>query len=250
MIDESYITFPIFDQFNEITCVFSTRHGGYSQGSFASLNMGNMKLDDPILVKKNRELFWGKIGIAQDMVALPDQVHSANIGSISSNGIFPETDALITSKKGLYIGVLTADCFPVFIYVPKIHSIAIIHAGWKGAVQNIVPSSLDLLAKNPGANPSEFYVAIGPGLQRDCFEVRSDVFRQFPDDVLFPHQDASKRYLDLSRFLVSQIQSRGIPKDQILADKNCTKCNKEQYYSFRRDGEHCGRMMGIIGIHA
>jgi YfiH family protein len=248
MTDENYITFPIFDQFKELTCAFSTRRGGYSEGPFTSFNLGNIKFDDPKLVSKNRRLFYNKLEISERAIALPDQVHSATIKNITSAGIIPKTDALITTKKGIYIGVQTADCFPVFIYAPKIHAIAVIHAGWRGAVQNILIKTLDLLIKQPGADPSDFYVAIGPGLQSECFEVRSDVFQQFPEDYLISHQDTSKRYLNLSGYLIQQIQSRNIPINQIFADKNCTKCNQDQFYSFRRDGKKSGRMMGIIGI--
>jgi YfiH family protein len=248
MTDESYITFPIFDQFIELTCAFSTRCGGYSEGPFTSLNMGNIKFDDPILVGKNRSLFFEKVGITKEIVALPDQVHSATIRNISSAGIIPTTDALITTKKGLYIGVQTADCFPVFIYAPKIRSIAVIHAGWRGAVQNIVFKTLDLLIGQLGTNSTDLYVAIGPGLQSECFEVRSDVYQQFPANHLITHQDTTKRYLNLSGYLIQQIRSRNIPKNQIYADRNCTKCNQEQFFSFRRDGEKSGRMMGIIGM--
>lgn len=248
MTDESYITFPIFDQFKELTCVFSTRCGGYSNGEFASLNMGNIKCDDPKLVRKNRKLFFEKVGTSEEVLALPDQVHSATIRSIASSGIVPMTDALITTKKGIFLGIQTADCFPVFIYSPKIQTIAIIHAGWKGVVQNILIKTLDLLMKLPGADVSDFYVAIGPGLQSECFEVRSDVYLQFPDDFLISHQNLSKRYLNLSGYLIQQLQSRNIPANQIYADDNCTKCNQEHFYSFRRDGENSGRMMGIIGI--
>jgi len=248
MTDESYITFPIFDQFKELTCAFSTRLGGVSRGQFASFNMGNIKFDDPELVKKNRNLFFDKMGTTEKAVALPDQVHSATITKISSSGIIPKTDALITSNKGLYLGIQTADCFPVFIYAPKFQTIAIVHAGWRGVVQNILVKTLDLLIEGQGAETSDFYVAIGPGLQRECFEVRSDVYHQFPADFLFAHQDTSKRYLNLSGYLIQQLQSRNIPESQICADNNCTKCNHEHYYSFRREGNFTGRMMGIIGI--
>jgi YfiH family protein len=247
--DESYITFPIFDQFRELTCAFSTRVGGYSEAPFSSLNMGNMKFDNPDLVKKNRNLFLSSLGIEERRVAFPDQVHSATVNTITSAGIIPESDALITSQRGLFLAVQTADCFPLFIYAPSINTVAVIHAGWKGAIQNIVPKTLDLLERKYKANMNDLYVAIGPGLQTECFEVRSDVYMQFPENLLSTHEDHSKRNLNLSGYLIQQLLDRNIPENQIYGHNDCTKCNQDRYYSYRRDGEKTGRMMGIIGSH-
>jgi len=248
MSDDSYFTFQIFEQFKELVCVFSTRHGGYSKGNFSSLNMGNIKNDDRVTVINNRRLFFKKLGIEEDTVALPDQIHSVNIKRVSSPGSIPNTDALITSKTGLFLGIQTADCFPVFIYCPEKKITGIIHAGWKGAVQNIIKKTIDLLIKNLGVLPSDMVVAIGPGLQKGCFEVRSDVFDQFPEEFLENHKDTSKRYLNLSGYLKQQLFSLKIPTEQIQVNLDCTKCNPEKYFSYRRDGDKSGRMLGIIGV--
>ena len=248
--DDSYITFQLFDQFEELICAFSTRRGGHSEGIFSSLNMGNIKHDDPLIVKNNRKLFFNKLGIIEEAVALPDQVHSANIKIISTPGIVPKTDALVTMKKGLFLSIQTADCFPVFIYDPEKKIVGIIHAGWRGVVQNILRKTTDLIIQNFRVLSSDLYVAIGPGLQKECFEVRSDVYKQFPEEFLEIHQDTSKRHLNLSGYLKQQLISLDIPAEQIFVSPDCTKCNLERYYSYRRDGEKSGRMLGIIGLRA
>ena len=138
MSDNSYFTFQIFEPFEELVCAFSTRQGGYSTGKFSSFNMGNFKKDDRITVMDNRRLYYKKLGIVEDNVALPGQIHSANIELVSSPGNVPNTDALFSSKTGLFLGIQTADCFPVFIYCPEKKITGIIHAGWKGAIQNII----------------------------------------------------------------------------------------------------------------
>jgi YfiH family protein len=210
--------------------------------------MGNIKNDGLTTVMNNRRLFYKILGIVEDVVALPDQIHSANVEIVSSTGIIPKTDALITSKRGLFLGVQTADCFPVFIYSPEKKIIGIVHAGWKGAVQNILTKTIEQMIKNLNVASSELFVVIGPGLQRECFEVRSDVYDQFPAQFLNSHQDESKRYLNLSEYLREELISQVIPPEQIYVSTDCTECNQEKYYSYRRDGEKSGRMMGIIGI--
>jgi len=250
MADTSFNTFQIFDQFEELVCAFSTRRGGYSQGVFSSLNMGNIKNDNFDNVINNRRLFYSKLGVQESSVSLPDQIHSTNIEIVSSAGIIPKTDALVTTVGGLYLGIQTADCFPVFLYAHKKKIIGIVHAGWKGAAKNILTKTIDLMIKNLEVSLSELFVVIGPGLQKECFEVRSDVYNQFPDQFLNSHQDASKRYLNLSGYLREALLSQSIPPEQIFVSTDCTKCNQEKYYSYRRDGEKSGRMMGIIGMRS
>ena len=250
MRDDSYITFQLFDQFEELICAFSTRRGGHSKGMFASLNMGNIKRDDPLIVKNNRKLLYNKLGVFEENVAVPDQINSANVKTISTPGIVPKTDALVTSVSELFLGIQTADCFPVFIYDPEKKIVAIIHAGWRGVVQNILINALDLMFNKLLVSSSDLYVVIGPGLQKECFEVRFDVYKQFPEEFLDIHQDTFKRYLNLSGYLKQQLISLDIPAEQILVSQDCTKCNLERYYSYRRDGEKSGRMLGIIGIRA
>jgi len=248
MIDNSYITFQLFEQFEDLICAFSTRRGGHSTGIFSSLNMGNTKHDNITTVMKNRQLFYNKLGILENAVALPDQIHSSNIQMVFSAGIIPQSDALITSNQGLFLGVQTADCFPVFLYSPHKKIIGIVHAGWRGAVQNILLKTIDFLTKDLDLSSSELYVVIGPGLQKECFEVKSDVFNQFPETFLGIHQDTEKKYLDLSGYLYQQLLSTKIPVEQIYRASDCTKCNWKEYYSYRRDGNNSGRMLGIIGI--
>ena len=110
--------------------------------------------------------------------------------------------------------------------------------------------ALDILFEHHKARSSDLFVAIGPGLQRECFEVRSDVFNQFPKEFLDKHPDKSKRLLNLSAYVYQQIISKGVLAEHIHRNTDCTKCNQEKYYSYRRDGEKSGRMMGIIGINS
>jgi len=248
MRNDNYISFPLFDQFKELICAFSTRRGGYSKGFFSSLNMGNIKNDDPLIVRKNRNLFYSKLGIHKDVVVLPDQIHSANVKIISKSGVVPETDALISTERGLFLGIQTADCFPVFIYAPEKKAVGIVHSGWKGAVQNILTKTIEIMIENLGVLSSDIYIAIGPGLQKECFEVRSDVYNHFPGEYLEIHKDTSKRYLNLAGYLNQKLISINVPAKQIYLHNDCTKCNHEQYYSYRRDGDKSGRMLGIIGV--
>jgi len=197
MADDSYITFELFKQFGEIICTFSTRRRGYSTGPFASQNMGNLQYDKPDLVKKNRLDYYKSLNIDPAEVVLPGQIHSATVTVVSSGGQAESSDALISNKSNLFLGIQTADCFPIFLYEPGNRIISIIHAGWRGAVMGIIPKTINLMIARFGINPFEIFAAIGPGLQKECFEVRKNVYHQFSETYWNAHPDKTKRYLDL-----------------------------------------------------
>ena len=67
------------------------------------------------------------------------QIHSSKfifINSVPKKKLVG--DSLITNVRNLPIGILTADCAPILILDFKKKIIAAVHAGWKGAYQNIV----------------------------------------------------------------------------------------------------------------
>ena len=59
-----------------------------------------------------------------------------------------KADAVITNKKRLPLGILTADCVPILIYDDVSKMIAAIHAGWKGAFKGIINRVIKFMIKN------------------------------------------------------------------------------------------------------
>jgi YfiH family protein len=245
----SFITFKVFDSFPELICAFSKRKGGVSQGIFSSLNLGLNTGDLAVNVEKNRHIFFNKFNIKKEKVAFAEQIHSANISVVEKAGTYFKTDAMICKKEDIFLTIQTADCFPVFLYLPAKKMIAILHAGWKGVALGIVKNVVELVYHDFHALPSDLYIAIGPGIQCECFEVEEDVFSLFPAEYLKNSNDKGKRYLNLQGFITNQlINELSVSEKNINISATCTKCMEEQYYSYRRDGIQSGRMMGIIGI--
>jgi YfiH family protein len=246
--EEPFITFDIFNPYKNVVCVFSTRIGGISKGIFSSQNLGNIQNDNPKHVELNRLNFFNKIDVDPSQVAIPGQIHSTNVELVTSAGLKKNTDALITNQVNLYLAIQTADCFPLFLYEPESQIIGIIHAGWRGALNGIVGKTLNLMKNKFGSNPEKILVSVGPGLQKECFEIREDVFSRFPNSFCLTHPEPDKRYLDLQKYIKETLVISGIRRQNIEINTNCTKCLKQLYYSFRRDGGKSGRMMGILGI--
>ena len=107
--------FEIFKNQNIIHCS-SNRIGGFSKETFKSLNLGLSTSDDKETVNRNRIKFFKYLNIEENQLAIPKQIHSANIEIVDTPGIYSNSDALITRNKGIVLTIQTADCFPVFIY--------------------------------------------------------------------------------------------------------------------------------------
>ena len=63
----------------------STRHGGYSQGHYAAFNINNYCGDNPVAIQKNREALCQLLGIEDNRLLMPHQVHRAEVAYINTS---------------------------------------------------------------------------------------------------------------------------------------------------------------------
>ena len=170
------------------------------------------------------------------------QIHSNLSLAADSLGCVGEGDALVTATEGVAVSVRTADCFPILLADPKAHSVAAIHAGWRGTAAGVVRTSLDRMRGEFGTDPANVYAAIGPGIGRCCYEVGAEVARQFG------MQEAG--HLDLAVENRNQLIAAGLQPDRIELVGGCTFCHPALFFSWRRDHERAGRMISFIRVTA
>ncbi len=239
--------FSIFSNFPELVQAFSTRVGGFSQPPFDSLNLGLSTADDVHTVRRNRTLFFKALGLSAEQMVFPQQVHSANVQVVRQPGVIAECDALITAEKNLFLTVQTADCFPVFLYDPIKKVVALVHSGWRGTAQNIVGKTVLRMKNDFNCQAEDLRVGIGPGVQQMCYQVDQQTAKHF--EPRFLKDDGPGHFrLDLQGAIIHQLQQSGVPLKHIEVENVCTHCAQETYFSYRRDGQNSGRMMGVIGI--
>ena len=160
---------------------FFDKTGGKSKKIYNSLNCGHGSKDDPSNVKENLRIVKKKIDKNSKNIFLLHQIHSNKFVYVDQKSRFsskPKADAVITNQKNLPIGILTADCVPILICDKKKNFIAAIHAGWKGAYNDIISKVINFMMKK-GSNPRNITAVIGPAISVKNYEVKKDFKRKF-----------------------------------------------------------------------
>ena len=220
---------------------FSTRHGGVSGGSFASLNLGVLTDDDRVRVLTNRRRLDAALGVEPGSVLIGRQVHGAELlfhegpqdpaAWLTPVPDPPEVDGHVTSVAGLAPLVFVADCLPIALAGPG--GVAMLHGGWRGLAGGIVGRGVEAV----GAAAA----AIGPGIGPCCYEIGGEVLAAFA-----PLGDglAKGRMLDLKAVAARLLERAGVGavEDAGL----CTRCNQDLFFSHRGGGPSTGRQVGLV----
>jgi len=239
----------IFDPFTDLVALQTTRHGGISPKPFDSLNLGTNTGDDPSNILLNRKLLCRSIGIDPVSLVTAEQVHGIKIFHATTGGQYSGYDAFITNQKDLFLGILTADCFPVLIYDRKNKAAGAAHAGWKGAAENISGMTVEAMKKQFGTSPSDCLVWIGTGISGKEYEVGREVASRFDSRYLNPSRDG-RFLLDLASVNLDQMLETGIPPASVATSPFCTVRNNSDFFSYRKQGGTTGRMISLIGLRS
>jgi YfiH family protein len=192
---------------------------------------------------------WSKSFGSCGNLATLHQIHSnVVVDAAGRSGCLGEGDALVENTPGRLIAVKTADCLPVLIVDPARRAVAAVHAGWRGTLQNIVKSAIEMLAEKFSSRAEDLHVAIGPGIRKCCFEVGREVAARFV--TFFPRMDnlSHKVHLDLMHVNSVQLRELGVLPGRIYGTELCTVCGGEGFCSYRREKNHAGRMLSVIGV--
>lgn len=202
-----------------------------------------MILQSPIL----SQLAWIDHGfgtrlapLSQEGMASLKQIHSAVALVANQPGCAGDGDALLTNSPGLRLSVRTADCYPILLADAKNRAVAAVHAGWRGAADEIVAKTIAKMRIQFGTSPADIVAAIGPGIGVCCYEVGAEVAQ------LFGVEGAGR--VDLAATNRSQLIDAGVEEQHIDVVGGCTSCDAARFYSFRREKEQAGRLISYIGL--
>lgn len=221
---------------------FTLRRGGVSPPPYDTLNLSGTNGDEPRNVLENRSQVAGWLGLElRDMVFMR-QVHGTEVRRVSEGGalrerVVPGTDGLFTTRPGLALVALTADCVPLALGFESPPGVAMLHAGWRGTVGDIVGEALKRLS-SLGAQPGEFRAVIGPCIGPCCYSVDEGRARLFVEKYgersgVVKVGDGYR--LDLALANRINLLRAGVEEENIHRVGGCTCC-REEYFSFRREG--------------
>lgn len=240
---------------------FTTRHEGVSRPPYNSLNLGTNTLDQQFNVEGNRSLLARAFGITQDALVTLRQVHGSDILVIDepnedySHFLSLESDAVITNQANVMIGVCVADCVPILLCDPEKRVIAAVHAGWQGTAGKLVSKVVAGMKSEFGCNPEKIQAAIGPCIKKCCYEVDTPVRQAFVKSGIAWNTFAEpggegKWQLDMAAVNRELLILAGLEAGSIDVSDMCVCCQRELFFSYRRDQGETGRQMGFIMLTA
>ncbi|WP_418888528.1 peptidoglycan editing factor PgeF [Mycolicibacterium neoaurum] len=225
--------------------VTTTRAGGVSKPPFDTFNLGDHVGDDPAAVAANRRRLADALGLAADAVVWMNQVHSDRVAVVDGpqGAALPDTDAMVTTTRGLALAVITADCVPVLLADARAGVIGAAHAGRVGAQLGIVERTVEKMVEL-GAQVADVSVLLGPAVSGRRYEVpeqmAADVEKTLPGSRCRTARGTPG--LDIRAGLVGQLQRLGVTS--IDVDPRCT-VEDRALFSHRR-GAPTGRLASLV----
>ena len=230
-----------------VTAGISLRNGGVSPAPYASLNLAEHVGDDAKLVATNREILFQQTGLKD--LHYCRQIHGTCVIDVDNTGKAsvedpPEADALVSARRGVALGIFTADCVPIFIHDIATPAIGIAHAGWRGTFAGVAVNTLAQMKARFGTVPTNCRIHLGPSIQKCCYTVSTELLTQFAER--FGSTVRNGANLDLQAANVHQLSEAGLPAASISISAFCTACRTDLFYSHRAENGQTGRMLSYI----
>ena len=153
-----------------------------------------------------------------------EQVHGREVALVgeSTASPVPGTDALITNRTGVCLGIYVADCCAVYVLDFVHRCIGLAHCGKKGTELGIVSAMLKRMQCAFGTEPAGTVVQLSPCIRPPFYEV------------------------DFASEIVRQCLEWGAA--EVTDSGTCTAAEPEWYYSYRREKGQTGRMLALFGL--
>ncbi len=235
---EDMVNFYLAPNLPQEKHAFFGKNGGVSEGIFASFNFNWRSSDKPENIEKNLELIGKFYGLPGSAVMRPKQGHTNTAVYIDCPSRYQiEADGVVTDRPDIILGITTADCMPVLLADEKHGVIGAAHAGWRGALAGVVENTVGIMLEK-GAKIEDIAAAAGPCLQKESFEVQSDMRDQFlrqdkANGQFFIPCGTDRWLCDLEAYVWYRLNLIGIKNTSFSGIDTYT--NPELYFSYRRN---------------
>ena len=237
---------------------FSTRAGGVSEGNYGSLNLGMNRGDEAARVIENWNRFLGSAGIDQRTFVCGQQVHGNKVHIADETDLRPAygkgemnvCDGYVTNRPNVPLAIFTADCVPLLMEDERTGAVGAVHCGWRSTVADIEKNAVDAFV-SLGSKRADIHAAIGPAIDKCCFEVGPEVVEAVHDLIgecaaSFYDKRGDKFMLDLRGVVRQRLIMLGVPKANIETVGECTMCHPRKYFSHRYSNGSRGSLACVI----
>lgn len=211
---------------------------------YAAFNLANHSGDNPEQVRQHRQRLCQELDLPHMPIWL-NQVHGTEVIELTQNPVrVTMADASYTHLPERVCAILTADCLPILAWDSTSNSVAAIHGGWRGLYAGIIQKTIEMMTQQP----ENVFIWLGPAISSQNYEVGAEILEQFItlnpifESAFTPVND--KYRLDI--YKIATIQLVGLGVKNIYTENFCTYRQSELFYSYRRDGQHSGRMATLI----
>ena len=234
-----------------------TRHGGVSRPPYASLNLGSAVGDDPAAVAANHARVCAALGIDAGRLVKCHLVHGRAIHVVTAADAGQwrgQADGMVTAEAGVFLTMRFADCVPILLHDPRRRAVGIVHAGWRGTLQDVAGAAVRTMVEVLGCAPGDISAVIGPAIGPCCYEVGDEVISAAravlpPSDcaTLFRRRsdNGGRPHFDMWEANRRQLLAAGVGRVAVMG--LCTACHSDQFFSHRAEGGRTGRFGAVIG---
>lgn len=236
-----------WSRFPEVVAATTTKAGGHSSGAYDSLNLAYHTGDRYESVIRNRATFLEESHLHVNQLVLCHQSHAITVlkatpehggrGALSFADGVPLVDSLYTTEPHLALGILHADCIPIYFYAPKKALVGIIHAGWQGTLKDVSLHVMKKIMTDELLHADELFFYFGPSITVDNLLVTDDLKSAAASHPTFENycvEHEGNVYYDVVQDNVDQLKKLGISKSQIDFSTYSTYRDDELFYSFAR----------------
>jgi polyphenol oxidase len=245
---------PNWDAPPHIRAAMSTRAGGVSVGTYASMNLGYSTDDDCANVYENERRIANELTINTDDIRWLHQIHgnvvhhaetlpvNHPLGATEIKG-----DAIVTHTPGLVCGIKIADCMPVLFASMNGDVVAAAHAGWRGLCSGVLENT----ASACNVSPTRLVAWCGPCIGPQKFEVGEEVREAFVAHdagakFAFVATGTDGKFLcDLPMLAMQRLHNAGVKN--VSFNRRCTVSEPDVFFSHRHD-RVSGRMAAFVWI--
>ncbi len=268
------ITF--WEKYKHLVSAFSTKALGN-----VSFRTGNREI-----IQANKNAFVEELGISWGDVLVLPLSHSNKVLSLSlgtsmvrdSGGVYKSgghifsaqeiihnnsewqsgIDAVVTNVQGLFPIIMSADCAAVGLFDQHTGVFAMAHTGLIGAVNKIVPKTIQCMVDEYGSDCRNIEVVLFPSIRRCHYDLNmSGVWELIKTDSLTYYGKSNPVFadekFDLQGLIRNQLIESGITGEHIHDTNLCTVCKHDMFFSNLAAGnteakKNEGRFASIMGV--